>query len=47
MPPPPNVFDYCAQTLRSRKLKLGDLILIFGASKKKVISGSLGYPMLP
>ena len=44
---PQNVFDHCAQTLRRRKLKLGNfLILIYGASKK-VIFGSLGYPVLP
>ena len=38
-----NVFDHCAQTLKRIKLKLGDF---YGASKK-VIFGSLGYPMLP
>ena len=31
---PQNVFAHCAQTLRRRKLKLGDLILIYEESKK-------------
>ena len=43
---PQNVFDHCAQTLKRTKLKLGDLILIYLASKK-VIFGSLCYPVLP
>ena len=43
---PQNVFDHCPQTLKRRMLKLGDLILIYVASKK-VIFGSLGYPALP
>ena len=34
---PQNVFDYCAQTLRRGKLKLGDLILLNGASKKEFL----------
>ena len=30
-----HVFDHCAQTLRRRKLKLGDFfLLIYGASKR-------------
>ena len=43
---PQNVFDHCTQMLRRRKLKPGDLILIYVASKK-LIFGSLGYPVLP
>ena len=39
---PQNVFDHCAQALRRRKLKLGDLKV-----SKKVIFGSLGYLVLP
>ena len=43
---PQNVFDHCAQTLRRRKLKLVTFnINLF--SIKKVIFGSLGYPVLP
>ena len=43
---PQNVFDHCAQTLCRRKLTLGDLILIYGVSKK-VIFGSISYSVLP
>ena len=41
-----NVFDHCAHTLRRGKLKLGDLILIYGASEN-ISFGFLDYPVLP
>ena len=44
---PQNVSGHCAQTLRRRKLKLGDTFNINLFSIKKVIFGSLGYPVLP
>ena len=35
-PPPPQCFDHCAQTLRRRKLKLGDF---YGALSQSIPSG--------
>ena len=44
---PQNVFDHRAQTLRKRKLKLGDFLILIYVASKKVIFGSLGYRVLP
>ena len=41
-----NVFHHSAQTLRRRKLKLGDFNINLW-SIKKVIFSSRGYPVLP